>query len=278
MGRDQITRTEANTSSNSAKGLGKMSATLPFREKVHRQITDQSSSALQRYRQIVVGGTGLGFLARYELATLLFGSFPGAVGLQLRRLVYPSLIARVGKGTIFGRDVVLRHPGKIAIGDNVVVDDGCVLDARGESNAGIVIGNEVMLARQVVLGCKNGDIRVGDGVGIGAYSIVHAIGSSGVTVGNNAVIGAYTYLVGGSHYHYERTDIPIAQQGLDLKGGIRIGDNVWLGARVTVLDGVTVGRDAIVGAGAVVTKDVPDYAIVAGVPARVVGHRDGQHR
>ncbi len=255
-----------------------MSATLPFREKVHRQITDQSSSALQRYRQIVVGGTGLGFLARYELATLLFGSFPGAVGLQLRRLVYPSLIARVGKGTIFGRDVVLRHPGKIAIGDNVVVDDGCVLDARGESNAGIVIGNEVMLARQVVLGCKNGDIRVGDGVGIGAYSIVHAIGSSGVTVGNNAVIGAYTYLVGGSHYHYERTDIPIAQQGLDLKGGIRIGDNVWLGARVTVLDGVTVGRDAIVGAGAVVTKDVPDYAIVAGVPARVVGHRDGQHR
>jgi len=204
---------------------------------------------------------------------MMFSGLPGAAGLWLRRRMYPSLMRHVGRGAVFGSNIVLRHPKKIVIGDNAVIDDGCVLDARGDLNRGIVIGNDVMLARGTILGCKNGDIRLGDNVGLGAYCIIHAIGESGVSVGNNVVIGTYTYLAGGSHYHFERTDIPISQQGQDLKGGIRIEDNVWLGARVTVLDGVTIGRDAIVGSGAVVTKDILPFAIAVGVPAQVVGSR-----
>jgi acetyltransferase-like isoleucine patch superfamily enzyme len=216
--------------------------------RVQAQITDQSLSSLQRYQRIVLGSDSFRLLLRYELITLLLGSLPGAAGLWLRRKTYPRLLRSAGSGVVFGRNTVLRYPDRIAIGANVVLDDGCVLDARGDSGKGIAIGNEVMLARHVILGCKNGDISLGDNVGVGAYSVIHAVGRSGVTVGDNVAIGAYTYLVGGSHYHMERSDIPVSQQGLDLRGGIRIRDNVWLGARVTVLDGVTIGRDAVVGA------------------------------
>ncbi len=243
-------------------------------KKIHSQITDEAISPLDRYRRIVLGSSSASALARYELATLCVSGIPGAAGLFLRRLVYPSLIQHVGRGTIFGRGVVLRHPGKIRIGDHVVVDDDCVLDGRGESNKGIVVGNNVMMARGIILGCKDGNIEIGNDVGVGAYSTIHAIGRSNVRIGNNVVIAAYTYLVGGSHYHFDRIDIPISQQGLDLKGGIKIEDNVWIGARATVLDGVTIGHDAIIGTGAVVTKDVPAYAIAVGVPARVVSMRD----
>jgi acetyltransferase-like isoleucine patch superfamily enzyme len=148
------------------------------------------------------------------------------------------------------------------------------LDARGDSNGGIEIGDNVILARNIILGCKNGNIILGDNIGIGANSTIHAIGHSHVSIGSNVVIGPYTYLVGGSHYHTEKTDIPISQQGLDLKGGICIEDNVWIGTRATVLDGITVGRDAIIGAGAVVTKNVPAFAIVMGIPAKVVRMRN----
>ena len=240
---------------------------------VHAQITDESSSALERYRRIVLGPVGLPFLLQYELVTMMFSGFPGAAGLWLRGKIYPTLMQHVGRGTIFGSNVALRHPTKIAIGSNGVIDDGCVLDARGDSNNGIMIGNDVMLARGIILGCKNGDIRIGDKVGVGAYSVFHAVGPSGISVGNNVVMGIYTYLAGGSQYHIERTDIPISEQGSDLKGGVRIEDNVWLGARVAVLDGVTIGRDAIVGSGAVVTKDIPAFAIAVGVPAQVVRSR-----
>lgn len=249
--------------------------------KIHTQITDEDRSPLDRYRQIVLGSSSIAALARYELATLLTSGLPGAAGLLLRRLAYPSLLQHVGRGTIFGRGVVLRHPGKIRIGNHVVVDDDCVLDGRGDTNKGIVVGDNVMLARGIILGCKDGDIEIGNDVGFGAYSMVHAIGGNSVRIGNDVVIGAYTYLVGGSHYHTERTDIPISRQGLDLKGGIRIEDNVWIGARATVMDGVTIGHDAIIGASAVVTKDVPAYGIAVGVPARVVGMRtsnDGRVR
>lgn len=249
-----------------------MTSTTSYR-KVHAQITDESTSAMRRYQDITLGKHSLTKMIGYELTMLVAGGVPGALGLWLRKTLYPRLLNQVGRGTVFGRHVTLRHPHKIRLGNQVIVDDACVLDARGDENEGITTGNNVMLARNIVLGCKNGNIRLGDHVGIGANSIIHAIGHSGVTIGDNVVIGAYTYLVGGSHYHVDRTDMPIAHQGLDLKGGICIEDNVWFGARVTVMDGITIGHDAIVGAGAVVTKDIPAFAIAVGVPAKVVGSR-----
>ena len=84
-------------------------------------------------------------------------------------------------------------------------------------------------------------------------------------------MAAYTYLVGGDHL-YDRTDIPVLQQGRTARG-IDVADNVWLGTHVVVTDGSTVGRDAIIGAGAVVVGAVPEFAIATGIPAKVVRDR-----
>jgi serine acetyltransferase len=125
-------------------------------------------SRRQRYADLVIGQQGLWPLVHYELTMLLSAWVPGALGLFLRSKLYPLLLGHVGKNVAFGANVVLRHPHKISI-----------------------------------------------------------------------------------------------------------GDNVWLGAHVVVADGVTIGRDAVIGAGAVVTADIPEYHVAAGVPARAMRDRRG---
>jgi acetyltransferase-like isoleucine patch superfamily enzyme len=92
-----------------------------------------------------------------------------------------------------------------------------------------------------------------------------------VKIGNNVLIAAYTYLVGGGH-NYADVEVPVIDQGR-VALGIQLGDDLFIGAGVKILDGVAIGRGAIVGTGSVVTKDVPAYAIVAGTPARVMRYR-----
>ncbi len=72
------------------------------------------------------------------------------------------------------------------------------------------------------------------------------------------------------HHKFDRLDIPMRQQGHKPYEPVIIGDDVWIGIRAIILPGVKIGKGAIIGAGAVVTKDVPEYAIVGGVPARVI--------
>jgi acetyltransferase-like isoleucine patch superfamily enzyme len=94
-----------------------------------------------------------------------------------------------------------------------------------------------------------------------------------VRIGQNTLLAGYTYVIGGGH-DYSRVDVAVIDQDRPSKG-ITIGANGWIGAGVSVLDGVTVGRDVIVGANSVVTQDLPDFAIAAGTPARVLRERAG---
>lgn len=88
------------------------------------------------------------------------------------------------------------------------------------------------------------------------------------------VMMAQNVLIVGSGHRYDRTDIPMGQQGDLERSFIEIGNDVWIGARVTILGGChRIDNGAIIGAGAVVTKDVPDYAIVGGNPAKVIKYR-----
>lgn len=231
-------------------------------------MTEGSRSALNRYQRVVVGSHSLVFTVKYELITSLFSDAPGAVGLWLRRRFYRGLFNRIGRGLVLGRHVSVLHPGKIVLGDDVIIADGCALDARGDKNRGIVVESNVVMGRRAALVCKDGDITVGRDVGIGTNSLLSAVAGNHIEIGDHVLLGPYTYL-GGHSYHFERTDIPIALQDLDGRGGVRIEDNVWLGARVTVLDGVTIGRDAIIAAGAVVNRDIPPFAVAMGVPAKV---------
>jgi acetyltransferase-like isoleucine patch superfamily enzyme len=162
---------------------------------------------------------------------------------------------------------VLRHPHKIRIGDNVVIDDHCLLDAKGDSNEGITIGSGVFVGRNTIVSCKNGDVEIGDGANIGFNCEIFS--ASRVTIGRATLIAAYTYLVGGDHDVQDR-DRSVLEQGRR-SAGITVGEGAWIGAGVTVLDGVTIGDRAMVGAGAVVRDAVPAGGTVAGVPARPLG-------
>ena len=229
----------------------------------------ERASALRRYQDLVVGSRGLGKLVLFELVMLASSWVPGALGLLLRKLLYPLLLGASGRGVVFGQGVVLRHPAKIRIGDGVTIDDLVVLDAKGVTNRGIDLGDGVFLGRGTILSCKDGDIRLGDHTNLGFHCEVFS--GSVVTVGSHGLFAAQAYLVGGGH-EFESGDAAVIDQPRTSKG-IALGDNVWLGTGAKVLDGVRVGNDVVVGANAVVNADLPDGAIAAGVPARVIRQR-----
>ena len=112
------------------------------------------------------------------------------------------------------------------------------------------------------------DIEIGDRSGIGIDAFIRAE----VIIGNDVMMGPGV-IIYGRYHNYERTDIPMNEQGMGSYCPIIIEDDVWIGARAIILKGIHVGRGVIIGAGAVVTKDVPPFSIVAGNPARVIRKR-----
>ncbi len=226
-------------------------------------------SARQKYSSLIVGRPGWAALLKYEFIVLIAQAVPGAIGLALRRLLYPLLLGACGRNVVFGQNVVLRHPHKIRIGDDVVIDDNCLLDAKGTTNDGIRIGRRVFVGRNTIVSCKNGDVDLADGANIGFNCEIFS--ASRVVIGADVLIAAYCYLVGGDH-DFGDASRPVLEQARR-SAGIRIGPGAWLGAGAVVLDGVAVGDHAIVGAGAVVRSDVPERATAVGIPARVVTTR-----
>jgi len=236
---------------------------------IQKYLSDNQTSSLTKYQALIIGKKGLGNLARYEIITLLSSWVPGALGLFLRSKLYPLMLGKVGKNVIFGTNVVLRHPHKIFLGNNVVVDDNCLLDAKGTDNQGIVIGDDVFIGRNTILSCKNGDIILANHVNIGFNCEI--VSASRVSLGERVLMAAYGYLMSADH-DMARTDVPISDQPRGGKG-INIEDDVWLGAGVKVTDGVTIRRDSIIGTGSVVSTDISEYSIALGFPARVVKKR-----
>jgi len=232
------------------------------------ELGDERLSPYRRYLQIFVGQESLPAFIRYELLTALLGPLPGAAGFFLRGKCYPFLLRRIGRGTVFGRDVVLRCPGRIALGRQVMIDDHAVLDAKG-ADSSIELGDQILLGRHTILSCNQSTLTIGDFVSIGPFCFMTS--RSFLRIGSNVAIGAGTYLLGGGHA-YDDPDTAVIHQAR-LSKGITVEDNAWIGIGAKILDGVTVGRNSIVGAGAVVSKDVPPYTVVLGNPARVVEKR-----
>jgi galactoside O-acetyltransferase len=105
---------------------------------------------------------------------------------------------------------------------------------------------------------------------------VHINASVGgrIVIGDDVLMGPNVVLRASDH-RFDLTDVPIRAQGHDA-GEIHIADDVWLGANVTVVRGVRIGRGAVVAAGAVVTRDVPPFSVVGGVPARMLRSRGSE--
>lgn len=237
--------------------------------RVQDELSRPGVSAREKYAALIIGRPGWDALIKHEFVVLLSQSVPGALGLVLRKTLYPLLLGSCGRNVVFGQNVVLRHPHKIHIADNVVIDDNCLVDAKGESNTGIRIARGAFIGRNTILSCKNGDIEIAEGANVGFNCEIFS--ASRVRIGRNALVAAYCYLIGGDH-DFSDASRPVIEQARK-SAGITVGDGAWLGAGAKVLDGVDIGANAVVGAGAVVRDSVPERATAVGVPARVVGTR-----
>jgi acetyltransferase-like isoleucine patch superfamily enzyme len=188
----------------------------------------------------------------------------------IRGLVRPG---RPPRCVFLGRDVELRNRRLIHFGTAVTVGRGSVID--GLSRRGVTIGDAVAIGAYTMIegtgvvtelgeGCS-----IGRGSAIGPFSFVGAAG--GVVVGENVLMGNRVSFHSENH-RFDDPGRPIREQGVSRRG-IRIDDDCWVGANVTFLDGATVGKGCVIGAGSVVRGEIPAYAVAAGVPARVVRSR-----
>lgn len=157
----------------------------------------------------------------------------------------------------------------ITIGPNSLIETGVSLDASDNSREAIWIGRGTKIRKGAFLNCWGGKIRIGEHVTVN--SNVKIYGTGGVTIGSNTLIAADALFVASSHL-YQNANAAIRAQGYSARG-ISVGQDVWIGAKATVLDGVTIGDGAVIGAGSLVKDDVIPYAVVVGVPARVISQR-----
>ncbi|MGH9348732.1 MAG: acyltransferase [Vicinamibacterales bacterium] len=186
----------------------------------------------------------LGPVALAELYSR-FADGESAFDETMRRIVLRAMTARLGDGLRVGRGVLCRHPETFTIGTGVFIGDQAVLQGRFDGTCSI--GDYAWIGPQAFLDARSLVIEARVGWGPGAKVL-------------------------GSRHTALPVDVPIIETELEIKP-VRVGAWADVGVNAVILPGVTIGKGAIVGAGAVVTRDVPPFAVVAGVPARLVRYR-----
>lgn len=163
------------------------------------------------------------------------------------------------------------------VGEHSRICRPCSLEGGGQKN--VSIGNHTIIQAHSILGCwvkygeqefPNASITIGNECSIGEYN--HITACNKITIGDGLLTGRYVIISDNSHggLSEEEAQIAPANRELKSKGEVVIGNNVWIGEKVTVLAGVHIGNNVIVAANSVVTKDIPDNCMAAGVPAKVV--------
>jgi acetyltransferase-like isoleucine patch superfamily enzyme len=240
--------------------------------------------SLGAYKEYVLGeSASWGTLAAYECYQTFLAGLGGAAGLFLRQKLAPHFFAAGGRKVVIGKQVTFYRPQHIVLGDRVILEDFATLDVKisegRKDTPGISLGNHVLLGRHSMIVSRGpGTIRLDDAVNVSGFC---RIGSEApIHIGKSTLIAAFCYIGPGNH-RFDRCDIPLIEQGMDPPKGIVIGDNAWIGTHSTILDGARIGHGAVIGAHSLVKGTIPDFAIAAGVPARVIKLRtelsvDGQ--
>lgn len=168
---------------------------------------------------------------------------------------------------------VLRNPhspaaagARLRCGRDTYVSPNAHIELHGDDTT-VTLGDHCTIDHFAWLCAEDAGIRMGNHCTLHQYSMVQGK----VTMGDGVRIGAHTVFIASEHI-FSRCDVPIYTQGTT-KGGIVIGDDVYIGSNVVVLDGVRIGDGVVIAAGAVVNKDVPPFSVVGGVPVRVIKSR-----
>lgn len=187
-------------------------------------------------------------LLRYplELARWVLAEWPGRGGVFLRRFVYRQYFSH---------------------GDSFDLLEG--VEITGWKN--ISLGADVCIEKHCSLLCEGGELHMGKSCYLNKNVRIVSGGGAPVKMGTYVMVGP-NVVIDTSRHVSDKLDVPMKEQGL-VHAPITIGDDVWIGANVVITSGVGIGRGSIIGAGAVVTRDVENYAIVGGVPAQIIGHR-----
>ena len=154
----------------------------------------------------------------------------------------------------------------VTLGSKCVIHPLAIVGHKGKGK--IVLKSNVRVEMNVIIRTCGGIIIIGNGCRIGYFCVIH--GAGGITIGDNVLLSPDVHLY--AQNHGIRKDKLIAKQGQSKKG-ITIGDDVWIGAKSVIADGVTIGKGSVVGAGSIVTKDIPEYEIWAGNPAKKIKDR-----
>lgn len=210
--------------------------------------------------------------SKYSFRDLTVITLSRAIQVLRGILLIPFL--KQANGMLFiGRRVKINHAYQLSTGKNTIIEDNVYINALSEQ--GIVIGNNVSIARDCIIICtgiiaqKGKGITIGEGTGINARAYLS--GQGGIEIGRNVIFGPEVKIFSENH-NYNDPQQPIKAQGVTRKG-VKIGDNCWLGAGVTVLDGVTIAQGCVIAAGSVVTRSIPENSIAAGVPAKIIKNR-----
>jgi acetyltransferase-like isoleucine patch superfamily enzyme len=182
-------------------------------------------------------------------------------------------ILRVRDPVFIGPRVRIRGKSRVNIGRYATLERHVTLD--GYSRRGVTVGPRTKVGAYTVICCTGHLSLIGEGFAIGSdgalgeFTYVGA--SGGVVIGDSVIMGQFVTFHAQEHVYDDRST-RIREQGVSQRG-IDIGDDCWVGARVTFLDGAHVGRGSVVAAGSVVRGKFPPYSVLAGIPARVVGQR-----
>lgn len=196
---------------------------------------------------------------------------------RLNQLLKGTLLRpflKKSNGSIFlGKNVKIRFKNKLVLGKSIVIGDNVEINALSKN--GVVFGNNVSILKNTIIECT-GVIRnlgegliIGNNVGIAQNCFIQVRGL--VKIGDNVIFGPNVSIFSENHV-FSNPELPISVQG-ETRKGVTIEEGVWIGTRAVLLDGVTVGKNSIIAAGAVVNKDVPPYSIVGGIPAKVLKYR-----
>ncbi|MBE9178908.1 acyltransferase [Oculatella sp. LEGE 06141] len=209
-------------------------------------------------------------LNKLEAAVLaLCRSIPLSLGRKVRRLAYRMILGRVGRSVQIDLGVDFTCGLGIELGNNVRIERDARLRCFGLGSK-ICLRDHSTLDRGVDIKThQTGAIEIGSYSYIGPYT---CLSGDYIKIGNNCLIASHSSIYANNH-NFADVTIPIRDQGNSYKG-IVIEDDCWLGSGVRVLDGVTIGKGSVVGAGAVVTKSIPPYSIAVGVPAKVISRRE----